>query len=85
MTLPTLLLDTTGNTEIQDGMRISYDAMLNKAIPGASQPYILAGTGTPTFTAPAGSLFLNITGSGVANRLFVSNGTTTWIAVTTAS
>lgn len=85
MVLPTQLLDTTGNTEIQDGMRISWDAMTSVAIPGATQPYVLAGTGTPTFSATKGSLYLNLTGSSASTRLFVNNGTTTWIAVTTAS
>ena len=74
-----LLLDETGNTEIQDGMRISYDSMLNKAIPSASQPYVLAGTGVPTFAAPQGSLYINITGGAGARLYMNSNGSTTWI------
>lgn len=85
MTLPNLILDTTGNTEIQDAMRLSYDSMTNVQIPAATQPYVLAGTGAPTFSATKGSLYLNLTGSSVATRLYVNNGTTTWIAVTTAS
>jgi hypothetical protein len=85
MTLPTLLLDTTGNTEVADGQRISWDAMTNVTIPASSQPYILAGTGAPTFSATKGSLYLNLTGSSTSTRLYVNNGTTTWIAVTTAS
>lgn len=86
MTLPILLLDTSGNTEIQDAMRLSYDSMLNKAIPAATQPYVLAGTGAPTFTAPAGSLYINLTGSSVATRLYVNTtGSTTWTNVTTAA
>jgi len=52
---------------------------------GAGGAGVFTGTGTPTFTAPAGSLFLNIAGSGTANRLFVTSGSGTWIAVTTAS
>lgn len=85
MSLPTLLLDTTGNTEVADAQRISWDAMTNVTIPVATQPYILAGTGAPTFSAVKGSLYLNLTGSSTSTRLYVNNGTTTWIAVTTAS
>lgn len=85
MALPTQLIDTTGNVEVSDAQRISWDSMTNVTIPGASQPYLLAGTGTPTFSATKGSLYLNLTGSSTATRLFVNNGTTTWIAVTTAS
>lgn len=85
MTLPQLLIDTTGNTEVADGQRLSWDSMTNVTISAASQPYLLAGTGTPTFSATKGSLYLNLTGSSASTRLYVNNGTTTWIAVTTAS
>lgn len=49
---------------------------------------VVCGTGDPNtvVTAPQGSLYLNLAGSGVADRLFVnSDSGTTWIAVTTAS
>jgi hypothetical protein len=49
-------------------------------------PYICSGTGPPTFAAPKGSLFINLGGSGTANRLYVNTtGSTAWAAVTTAS
>lgn len=86
MTLPTLLLDTSGNTEIQDAMRLSFDSMLTKAIPSATQPYVLTGTGAPTFTAPQGSLYINLTGSSTSTRLYVNTtGSSTWTNVTTAA
>lgn len=87
MTLPTLNYDLAGNVEIVDAHRISYDSMTNVAIPAATQPYVIAGTGNPNgvLTATKGSLFLNLTGSSTSTRLFVNNGTTAWIAVTTAS
>ena len=85
MALPTLLLDTTGNTEVADAQRISWNAMTNVAIPAATQPYILAGSGAPTFTAPKGSIYTDITAAGANLRLYVnSNGATTWGAVTSA-
>ena len=46
---------------------------------------IYAGAGAPTISATKGSLYLNTTGSSTSTRLYVNNGTTTWIAVTTAS
>lgn len=85
MALPTLLANMTGNVDQSDAQLLTWDSQLNSTIPAASQPYVLAGTGTPTFSATKGTLYLNLTGSSVATRLFVNNGTTTWIAVTTAS
>lgn len=86
MSLPTGLLDNTGNFEIEDGIRISFDTMLNKAIPGNTQPSVVAGTGAPTFSAPQGTLYLNITGSSVSTRAYINTtGSTTWTAVTTAA
>ncbi len=53
-------------------------------------PFIVAGAGDPSgaVSAPHGSLYLNTTGSGTADRAFINNsvGTgTVWVAVTTAS
>ena len=85
MALPTLLLDTTGNTEVADGQRISWDCMLNKAIPSATQPYFLAGTGAPTFAATKGSIYTDIAAAGANLRLYVNTtGSTVWAAVTSA-
>jgi hypothetical protein len=79
MSLPTLILDTTGNVEVADAQRISYDSMLNTKIPAASQPYLVAGTGAPTFTAPQGSLYIRIDGGAGARLYMNSTGSTTWI------
>jgi hypothetical protein len=46
---------------------------------------IYAGSGVPTISAIKGSLYLRTDGSTTATRLYVNNGTTTWVAVTTAS
>lgn len=85
MTISPRNFDETGNQLLLDGVTLTYDTMTNLPIPAATQPSIYAGTGTPTFTAIKGSLYLNLTGSTTATRLFINNGTTTWIAVTTAS
>jgi hypothetical protein len=46
---------------------------------------IYIGSGAPTVAAAKGSLYLRSDGSSASTRLFVSDGGTTWIAVTTAS
>lgn len=85
MALPILLLDQTGNVDVSDAQRISYDSMTNVTIPAATQPYILAGTGTPTFSAPKGSVYINLTAAGANLRMYINtNGTTGWGAVTSA-
>jgi len=52
---------------------------------GSSGIGIYFGDGAPTISAVKGSLYLNFTGSSTSTRLYVNNGTTTWVAVTTAS
>jgi len=39
----------------------------------------------PTHTATKGDLCINTGGSSSSTRLYINNGTTTWISVTTAS
>lgn len=85
MTTSTNTYNLAGNQATLDGVTITYDSMTNLPIPAATQPSITAGTGAPTFSSIKGSLYLNLTGSTTATRLYVNNGTTTWIAVTTAS
>lgn len=47
---------------------------------------IYFGSGAPTVAAAKGSLYLRSDGSSASTRLFVnSDGSTTWVAVTTAS
>lgn len=49
-------------------------------------PNIYAGSGAPTITAPAGSLYLRSDGSSTSTRMYVNTtGSTTWTAVTTAA
>lgn len=40
---------------------------------------------TPTHSATKGDLCLNTGGSSTSTRLFINNGTTNWVAITTAS
>jgi hypothetical protein len=46
---------------------------------------IYMGSGAPTIAAAKGSVYLRSDGSSASTRLYVSDGSTTWIAVTTAS
>ncbi len=46
---------------------------------------IYVGSGAPTVAAAKGSIYLRSDGSSASTRLYVSDGGTTWIAVTTAS
>jgi len=85
MTVSPRNYDESGNHIQADGVQFTYDTMTNLPVPVATQPSIYTGTGTPTFSAVKGSLYLNLTGSSTATRLFINNGTTAWVAVTTAS
>jgi hypothetical protein len=46
---------------------------------------VYIGSGAPTVAAAKGSIYLRSDGSSTSTRLYVSDGSTTWIAVTTAS
>jgi hypothetical protein len=52
---------------------------------GANGIGLYIGSGAPTISAAKGSLYVRTDGSSSSTRLYVNNGTTTWIAVTTAS
>jgi len=46
----------------------------------------ITGSGAPTQTAPKGSIYVNLAGSGVDDRLYLNtDGGTTWTVVTTAA
>lgn len=85
MVTQTLNLDYSGQNVLADGLKLDWDSMTNVELAPSLAPTVTVGTGAPTFTANKGSLYLNLTGSSTATRLYVNNGTTTWIAVTTAS
>lgn len=86
MTVSSKSLDMTANQIVADGLSISYDAMTNVATPIATQASITAGTGAPTFSAPKGTLYVNLTGSSTSTRLYVNtNGSTTWTNFTSAA
>lgn len=43
------------------------------------------GTGAPSISAIKGSIYIQTDGSSTSTRLFINNGTTNWVAITTAS
>lgn len=51
----------------------------------SSGPSIYVTSNAPTFSAVKGSLCIATDGSSSSTRLFINNGTTNWVAVTTAS
>lgn len=51
----------------------------------SSGPSIYVTSDVPSFSAIKGSLCLNTGGSSNSTRLYINNGTTNWVAITTAS
>ena len=48
-------------------------------------PSIYVTSDVPAFTAVKGSLCINTAGSSTSTRLYINNGTTNWVAMTSAS
>jgi filamentous hemagglutinin len=86
ITAGTGITSTLGNITSTAGNLVASAAGKGVVLGGGAK--IVCGAGNPNgvVTAPVGSLYLNTTGSGVADRLFVnSDAATTWVAVTTVS
>lgn len=78
-------LAVTGNATVGGTLGVTGQATFTTLI-SVDGVNILAGSGVPTASAPQGSLYLRTDGSSSSTRLYVnSNGTTGWVAVTTAS
>lgn len=82
-------LVNTGGLSVKSGT--SVPATAGAVAAGApvtlfsSGPSIYVTSDAPTFTAVKGSLCIATNGSSSSTRLFINNGTTNWVAVTTAS
>lgn len=85
LTAGTGITATTGNITASAGGFVATTAGQGITLGGGAK--VICGAGAPTaVTAPQGSLYLNLTGSTTATRLYVnSDSGTTWVAVTTAS
>jgi len=80
--------NATGKTTITGPLVMNTLSPVDGYIETNAGAYLISGTGDPNtlVTAPQGSLYLNLTGSSSSTRLFVnSDGSTAWVAVTTAS
>jgi len=51
----------------------------------SSGPSLYVTSDAPAFSAVKGSICVNTAGSSSSTRLYVNNGTTNWVAVTTAT
>jgi len=77
-------LNTDKNAVFGGDVTIS-GSLTTTGVLGVTGVTISAGAGAPSHSAAKGSLYLNTTGSSSSTRLYVNNGTTTWVAVTTAT
>jgi hypothetical protein len=48
-------------------------------------PSIYVTSDAPAFSAVKGSICINTAGSSSSTRLYINNGTTNWVAITTAT
>jgi hypothetical protein len=48
-------------------------------------PSIYVTSDVPTFSAVKGSICINTNGSSTSTRLYINNGMTNWVSITTAS
>lgn len=79
-------LDFTGNTILADAFTGASSGAVTSTSPlTVAGVGLYVGAGVPSLSAAKGSLYLNTTGSSTSTRLYVNNGTTNWVAITTAS
>lgn len=78
------VVNAAGLTSVASGIATAAGGAAGVSI-GADGFGIYFGSGAPTITAAKGSLYLRSDGSSTSTRLYVNNGTTNWVAVTTAS
>lgn len=85
-------LNLAGNDIVADSITVASNTVINETVTTLTTTNfsvggvgIYVGAGAPSLSATKGSLYLNTTGSSSSTRVYVNNGTTTWIAVTTAS
>ena len=88
-TLDTSAVSSTGTLTARSGTAVPATAgAVAAGVPVqlfSNGPAIYVTSDAPTFTAVKGSLCINTSGSSTSTRLYVNNGTTNWVAITTAS
>lgn len=95
VTLPTIAaftaaaLSVTGVTTVKSAATVPASAgAVAAGIPikiFSDGPSIYVTSDVPAFSAVKGSLCINTAGNSTSTRLYVNNGTTNWVAITTAS
>ena len=76
----------TGTITLNSGTSLPAGGSLAGGIQlTANLTAILTGSGVPTVTAPQGSLYLRTDGSSTSTRAYISAGSGTWVALTSAS
>lgn len=94
LTIPGVLTNPGGYTSTGGVVTKSGTAVPASAgAVAAGAPITMFSTGiklwvtsdTPAFTATKGDLCINTGGSSSSTRLYINNGTTNWVAITTAS
>lgn len=87
--LTTASVSTTGGLVAKSGTAVPASAGAVAAGPAAtlfsSGPSVYVTSDAPAFSAVKGSLCINTAGSSTSTRLYVNNGTTNWVSITTAS
>lgn len=86
LTASTTLTATLGNITATNGDFVASTAAKGVVLGGGAK--IVCGTGDPNtaVTAPKGSLYLNLSGSGVGDRAYINtDSATAWAAITTVS
>lgn len=94
LTIPGVLTNAGGYTSTSGITTKSGTAVPASAgAVAAGAPITMFSTGikiwvtsdTPAFSATKGDLCINTGGSSTSTRLYINNGTTNWVAITTAS
>lgn len=78
-------LSATGNITADSNVALPAGGMAAFLASSTANMGVYVGSGAPTVAAAKGSIYLRSDGSSTSTRLYVSDGGTTWIAVTTAS
>ncbi len=86
VTAGTTVTATLGNITATNGDFVASTAAKGVVLGGGAK--LVCGTGDPnaTVTAPKGSLYMRLDGSGIADRAYINtNGTTAWTNLVTAA
>lgn len=79
-------MSLSGASVLANGTSVTAGGAAAATFGSTSGVGIYWGSGAPTISAAQGSLYLRTDGSSTSTRAYInSNGSTTWVAVTTAT